>query len=95
MINDDRRLLLAVFLFGSPTIVAVKMFVGLSKALSEGKRKFCAITIVGGKAEEIIRCFMGYASMWGMHTVYVQFVNPLNFFVIIAKSERLQDIHVK
>jgi cytidine deaminase len=70
----------------SPTICAER--VAFSKALSEGKRKFCAIAIVGGKAEGDNKVLHRFTPPCGVCMQFMcEFVNPLNFFVIIAKSE--------
>ncbi len=54
------------------------------KAVSDGKRKFEAIAIVGGKNGIITE----YCSPCGVcRQVMMEFCDPKNFYVIVAKSE--------
>lgn len=56
------------------------------KAVSEGKREFCAVAIVGGpKGEAITK----YAYPCGVcRQVMMEFCNPETFQIIVAKSVR-------
>lgn len=57
------------------------------KAVSEGKRKFTAIAVVGGKEGEE-RSGESWCSPCGVcRQVLMEFVNPAEFVIIMAKSE--------
>lgn len=56
----------------------------LFKAVSEGERKFSAIVIIGGKGGVVT----DYLAPCGIcRQVLREFVNPVSFLVILAKSE--------
>ena len=60
------------------------------KAVSEGKKKFQAIAIIGGPKEKPI---MQYAHPCGVcRQVMMEFCNPETFQVIAAKSEKEYEI---
>lgn len=66
----------------SPGICAERT--AIYKAVSEGKKGFLAIAVVGGKAGEMIS---QYAFPCGVcRQVIREFVNPEEFLVIVAKS---------
>lgn len=54
------------------------------KAVSEGKRKFSAIAIVGGKKDEEISSFAYPCGM--CRQVMSEFTTPDSFYIIVAKS---------
>lgn len=54
------------------------------KAVSEGEREFAKIAIVGGKGDEIT----DYCAPCGVcRQVMMEFVNPIEFQILLAKSE--------
>lgn len=66
----------------SPTNCAERT--ALFKAVSEGKRKFVKIAIVGGREGEVV----DYCPPCGVcRQVIREFVNPKQFQIILAKSE--------
>lgn len=68
----------------TPSICAERT--AISKAVSEGWHKFKAIAIVGSKSGNEIN---QYAFPCGVcRQVMCEFVNPEEFFVIVAKSEQ-------
>jgi len=55
------------------------------KAVSEGKREFCGIAIVGGKGDEPDE----YCAPCGVcRQVMMEFCDPKTFLIIVARSER-------
>lgn len=68
----------------TPTICAERT--AFSKAVSQGKRKFKAIAIVGGKATQTIDQVDFCAPCGVCRQVMMEFCNPQTFQIILAKN---------
>lgn len=68
----------------TPTICAERT--AFSKAVSQGKRKFKAIAIVGGKAEQMLGQVDFCAPCGVCRQVMMEFCNPKTFQIILAKD---------